>query len=191
MMWAVTDDKALEVLKDPGFAQWIVYLMVAIYVMEKVGSAVLRVTGREMPGRREIHGTVTTVEPVRHADQAEVDEIKDEVQGLREENQAQHQAAAVAGSQRVAALSEGIDAKTSELEDKMEAGLKELLLRMDTGFKDLGDSLRGVMIQQARHDEAIPHINERIAALTARYNETIPALHGRIDAILKGRARQG
>jgi hypothetical protein len=138
--------------------------------------------------RRDVSGTLTTVPVKQHADQSEVDELKEEVQELKEESRAQHMQAATAGHQRVMALSEVIDTRTGEIEQKLEVSMKEVLLRMDEGFKDLSEKLAAVSIQGARHDATLPHLSERITALTDRYNEEVPSIHRRIDDLTKAMA---
>jgi chromosome segregation ATPase len=181
----------LDQVKEPGFAQWVVYLIVLLYVVEKVGGGVMKLTGRELPVKRQIEGTLTTVPETRHADQSEVDELRDEVQSLREENQGQHNEAARAGQGRVQALSEFIDSRTGEIELKLEGAVKDLMNRMDAGFKELSKQLQDVSLQGARHDATLPHLGERITALTERYNEAIPSVHRRIDELTKAIATKG
>lgn len=177
-----------KVIKDPGFAQWLLYLLVATLILKEVGGVVLRVMGVSLPVKREITGTVRTTPEKLHADQAEVDQLKEDLQELREENRTQHSQAATAGTQRVMALSEVIDTRTGEIEHKLEGSMKELMLRMDAGFKDLSEKLAAVSVQGARHDATLPHLSERITALTDRYNEAVPSIHRRIDELTKAMA---
>ena len=188
---AESESGMLDKVKDQGFAQWVVYLFVFVWLAEKVGGWALKYRGEEKPVKREIQGTLTTVPEMRHAEQSEVDELREDVQSLREENQGQHNEAARAGQARVQALSEVIDSRTSEIEHKLEGAVKDLLMRMDEGFKDLSKQLHDVSLQGARHDATLPHLGERITALTDRYNEAIPAVHRRIDDLTKAIAGKG
>jgi hypothetical protein len=181
----------LDKVQEPGFMQWFGYLVGFAWLVEKLGGWFVKLRGDEKPSKREIQGTLTTVPETRHAEQSEVDELREEVRDLREENQGQHNEAARAGQARVSALSEVIDIRTTEIEHKLEGAVKDLLHRMDEGFKDLSKQLHDVSLQGARHDATLPHLGERITALTERYNEAIPAVHRRIDELTKAIASKG
>jgi hypothetical protein len=187
---AQSDSQVMEIVKDPGFAQWVVYLLVVVIGIEKIGGGLMRFMGVSLPVKRDISGTLTTVPERRHAEQGEVDELADELQNLREENQAQHAAASLAGTQRVTALSEVIDTRTNEIEDKLAASVKELMERMDTGFQRVSDQLAGIAIQSARHDAVLPDLRDRITALTERYNKSLPDVHKRIDELTRALAER-
>ena len=177
-----------KVIKDPGFAQWVVYLLVAIWVIKEVGGGLLRMMGVSLPVKRDISGTLTTKPEKQHADQNEVNELKAALQALREENRTQHNQAATAGANRVAALSEVVDSETASLSQKIDAVQDKLLEKIEEGFSGIHEKLNAVAIQAARHDEALPHLTERIAALTVRHNEAIPNIHRRIDELTRSMA---
>jgi len=175
----------LDEVKEPGFAQWVVYLIVLLYVVEKVGGGVMKLTGREVPALREISGTMTTVPETRHAEQSEVDELREEVRDLREENQGQHNAASLAGTQRVAALSEVIESRTGEIEKKLDESLKDLLKRMDDGFAAMSRKLDPLTVEVARHDTHLVDLVPRILRVETRLSESTQNLHNRINDLIQ------
>lgn len=172
-------------IKEPGFAQWVVYLLVLIYVIEKIGGGVLRLMGKEMPAKREISGRIVSLEEEKFAPLATVEVLAKGLADAREENQTQHRAAREAGERRVVALSEVIETKTKEIEREIDDMREGVERKLEDGFNRMSHKLEAVMIQVARHEEALPHLRDKIDGLTVRYNDSIPNIHKRIDAVMK------
>jgi Tfp pilus assembly protein PilN len=185
MLLAQSDSQVMEIVKDPGFAQWVVYLLVVVIVVEKIGGGLMRLTGRSVPAQREITGKLTTAAEKQHADQGEVDEIKEELQDLKEETRAQHMQASTAAANRVAALSEVIDSRTREVEKAVAESVKGIMERVDRGFDELGKRLTDVAVQGARHDAVLAPLAERLAVLERKHSEGMKAAHDRINDAIK------
>lgn len=169
---------------DAFVKNWMIMLGFALMIGIQIWTAMRG----EKTQKRDVSGTLTTKPEKQHADKSEVDELKVALQSLREENRAQHNQAATAGANRVAALSEVVDSETSSLSQKIDEVQDKLLEKIEEGFSRVHDKLDAVALQAARHDEALPHLTERIAALTARHNEAIPNIHRRIDELTRSMA---
>lgn len=107
--------------------------------------------------------------------------LKTDFENFRAENQAQHQAAALAGQQRVTALSEVLDEETSEIVERVEKLREGLTEKLDREFRLLHEKISQQGERVAAHNVEIPNIKERLEDLTERYNTSIPAIHRRID----------
>lgn len=182
---AQSDSDLLRTMKEPGFAQWFVYLLVFLMVVDRLTAFV----NRDKPKKTEVSGSVETQEKQTFADAKEVEKLRVDLESLRTENASQHEAALRAGATRVTNLSEVMDRETSEITTKVDALQKTITERLDDGFEKLHEKINKIALQTAGHARDIPHIDEKVDALTQRYNEAIPKLHSRIDDAIKGKAR--
>jgi hypothetical protein len=186
--WALPVAQSLPDIKDVPDAfvkNWMIMMGFAVMIFIQIWTAM---RGGQVQ-KRDVSGTLTTKPETQHADKSEVDELKLALQSLREENRSQHNQAATAGANRVAALSEVVDSETSSLSQKIDAVQDKLLEKIEEGFSSVHDKLNAVAIQAARHDEALPHLRDRIESLTGRYNDAIPNIHKRIDDAMQRKSK--
>jgi hemerythrin len=166
---------------EAGFVKsWMIMLGFALMLGLQVWQGV---RGSQVQ-RRDVSGTLTTVPEKRHADQSEVEELKKAVDALRQENQAQHQAAAVSGQNRVAALSTVLDTETTALSEKIDAVRDRVLEKIEEGFKTLTDNMNAIALKSERHDAVLPPLVVRVQELERKHSEAVGKIHERINDFL-------
>lgn len=168
-----------EILRDPGFQSWMMYAIAAVILWEKV-SGILKARRVRIDG-----GEVVTTPAVRYADEGDLEKLRDDLDELRQENAAQHQAAALAGQQRVMALSEVVDAETKEIMANIRGLDERIMERLDTGFNALHEKVNGVAILTARHDVALPRLEKQVDDLTRKHSEAMGRLHERVNESIR------
>ena len=178
---AQSDDAVLKTLKEPGFAQWVVYLLIFLIVADRLKSWVT-------PARREVSGELVTSPKQEIALKSEVAELKKAFESFRETNHAEHHAAITAGQQRVTNLAEVMDAETSELEGKLEALRESIFEKLDTITSTLSAKIDPLVTECARHSTAIPMIKENHERLEDDHRQAVAKIHNRIDDCMKLRA---
>lgn len=166
---------------EPGFAQWVVYLLVFIYVAEKIVGGIMRLVGRSP----SLHVRAETRPAAVPAEKSELDELRAEVKGLREVQDGQHRAALVAGEQRVTALSEVVDRETEAIMAKVEAQAKQLNEKLDVQFAALHEKVNTIALSVAHHGSEIPHLKDRLDDLGERHNRAVTGLHARVDDLMR------
>lgn len=172
-------------VQEPGFAQWVVYLLVFLYVIEKVGTGALRLMGRSPT----MQVSAETREAELPAKQKDLEVLKKAFEDFTQEEQARHNAAVLAGQQRVTDLSTVVDTETDAIAAKIEAMQTRLSEKLDREFAGLHEKLNAAASKVAAHDEAVANLKERIADLAERYNAAMPKLHSRIDDLVLARKR--
>lgn len=172
---------------DEGFVKnWMIMLGFALMLGLQVWQGV---RGSQVQ-RRDVSGTLTTVPEKRHADADEVEDLKRSVEALRVENQAQHQAAAVSGQNRVAALSTVLDSETTALSEKIDAVRDRVLEKIDEGFKTLTDNMNAIALKSERHDAVLPPLVVRVQELERKHSEAVGKIHERINDFLSKQPSQ-
>lgn len=171
---AQTDDHVLEVVKEPGFGQWVVYLLVFLIVVD-------RVKGWVTPAKREVSGELVTSPKTEIATKKEVDSLKEDLESFIEQNRAEHQAAITAGQQRVVNLSEVMDRETSELEQAMDSLRESITTRMDSAFAALHSKIDPLISHSAGAAALINQIDKRLTRLENEHSTEVGKIHSRID----------
>lgn len=166
---------------EPGFAQWVVYLLVFIYVAEKIVGGIMRLVGRSP----SLHVRAETRAAAVPADKGELDKLQAEFEELREEQTSQHNAALRAGEQRVSALSEMFDRETDAITAKMEAQARQLNDKLDVQFAALHEKVNTIALSVAHHGSEIPHLKDRLDDLGERHNRAVTGLHARVDDLMR------
>jgi hypothetical protein len=174
ILLAQTDSQVLEVVKEPGFGQWVVYLLVFLIVVD-------RVKGWVSPAKREVSGELITTPKTEIATKKEVDSLKEDLESFIEQNRAEHQAAITAGQQRVVNLSEVMDRETSELEQAMTQLREAISLKMDNAFATLAAKIDPLISHSAGAAALIGQIDKRLSRLESEHSTEVGKLHTRID----------
>lgn len=180
-MLAQTDGEILRTIREPGFADFVVYVLVLIMIVDKVSGWF----NRGKPSKTVVTGSVETSEAFKAADAKDVAEMKRQIDDLRVEQEALHNATLKAGENRVTDLSKVMDRETKEVKDRMDDLEEKLLNRFDQLSSKITEKLTALAVNDARHDEAIPNLSNRVSDLSARYNETIPKIHDRINDLMQ------
>lgn len=175
---AQTDGQVLEVVKEPGFAQWVVYLLVFLIVADKV-------KGWAFPAKREVSGRIVTAEETAPATKHEVEKLREDFDSFIEQNRAEHQAAITAGQQRVVNLSEVMDKETGELEEALSDLRDSLGSKMDQAFATLTAKIEPLLAQGAASAAVIAQVDKRLTSLEERHTGEVSKLHSRIDDALR------
>lgn len=69
MIHALASINEAEVIRDPGFSQWLVYTLVGLMIVDRLRAWII-------PSKREISGSIETREERKHADKDELDTVK-------------------------------------------------------------------------------------------------------------------
>lgn len=166
---------------EPGFAQWVVYLLVFIYVLEKIAGGLMRLTGRSP----SLHVRAETREASVPAEKSELDKLRADFEELREEQVSQHNAALKAGADRVTALSEVVDRETEQIMAQVQAQGRQINEKLDVQFTALHEKVNAIALSVAHHGSEIPHLKDRLDDLGERHNRAVTGLHQRVDDILR------
>lgn len=157
----------LDVIREPGFSAWVVYLIVFLMVVDRLKSWFV-------PASRKISGSIETRSEREHADKAEtekrLDEIEEDLSELRQSNTQQHAEASRAGLARVESITKHIDTLFARHEEKHD----ELTSRINK-FIELA----------SRHDAVIPQLDERLTQLSTETHASVQRLHSRIDDTIR------
>lgn len=181
---AQSDDAVLKTMKEPGFAQWVVYLLIFLIVVDRAKAWIT-------PARREVSGEIVTTPkpeiPTKEevgALKAEVGSLKDDLESFIEQNRAEHQAAITAGQQRVVNLSEVMDRETSELENAMAHLRESLFEKIDHITATLSAKIDPLVVACANHSTLLPRLERDIEAEKRERLDSIGKIHNRVnDAI--------
>lgn len=171
----------LEQIKDPGFAQWVVYLLLFITVVD-------RLRAWFTPPPRKVSGEIVTSEKEQHATIKELASLKQEFESFKETNHAEHRAAITAGERRVAAIAEAMDSETSELESKLDSLREKIFDHLDQRFEQIQARLLPLADMAARHDATLPQMEKRLTELADRHNKAVSGIHDRINDVMRARA---
>lgn len=180
-MLAQTDGEILRVIREPGFADFVVYAFVSGYIIEKVYNWFTR--GK--PNKTIVTGSLETSEAFKPADAKDVAEMKRQIDGLRQEQEAMLNAALKAGENRVTDLSKVMDRETAEIKERVDSLEEKLLDKLERISGTITDKISGLAVEAAKHGASIPDLDRRISELSQRYNEAIPRIHSRIDDAMK------
>jgi chromosome segregation ATPase len=172
------DSQVIEVVKEPGFAQWIIYLLVFLIVADKV-------KGWVSPARREVSGELVTSPKTQIATKEEVDSLKEDLDSFIEQNRAEHQNATTEGQRRVVNLAEVMKHETSELETSLDKLRDSLSAKMDSAFAALHSKMDPLIRQSASAEALISQIDKRLTRLEDDHAEKSKHLHARIDDAMK------
>ena len=173
-----TDGQVIEVIKSPGFGQWVVYLLVFLIVID-------RVKGWVTPAKREVSGELITSPKTEVATKSEVTALRDELDSFIEQNRAEHQAAITAGQQRVVNLSEVMDKETSELESALTSLRISLGDKIDAAFKELHAHMEPLIRHSASASALIDQIEKRLTRLEVAHTDEVKNLHKRLDDTIR------
>lgn len=173
-----TDSQVLEVIKEPGFGQWIVYLLVFLIVID-------RVKGWVTPAKREVSGELITSPKTEVATKSEVTALRDELDSFIEQNRAEHQAAITAGQQRVVNLSEVMDKETGELENALTSLRISLSDKIDSAFRELHTKMEPLISHSASASALIEQIDKRLTRLEDAHTDEVKNLHKRLDDTIR------
>lgn len=175
---AQTDQQVLEVIKEPGFSQWVVYLLVFMLVADKFKNWFV-------PAKREVSGELVTSPKEQPATKTEVASLREDLDSFIEQNRAEHQNAITEGQRRVVNLSEVMDRETSELESAI-GGLRDSLgTRMDAAFAALHLKMDPLIKASAAAAALIDQIDKRLSRLEEQHTHEVTRLHARIDDAIR------
>jgi hypothetical protein len=155
----LASDIPIEVLREPGFASWVVYALVALF-LAKEARAWLK------PEKREISGSIESKPAVQLADQADLDTLNKTVGAMREEITSQFAAARTHGENRVVAI-------TTDVNTKMDG------VSMRVG--ELFHLINQAMMSSAAHGEAIVNLK----AADFRHDGQVAAIQNRIEELMR------
>jgi hypothetical protein len=174
---AQSDADVLKTIKEPGFAQWVVYLLIFLIVVDRAKAWVT-------PARREVSGEVITSPKPQVASKEDVDKLRAEFSSFQEITHAEHQSAIVAGQNRVAALSEVLNGETDELEHRLDALRESLFEKIDHITATLSAKIDPLVIACANHSTLLPRLERDIEAEKRERLDSISKIHNRVnDAI--------
>lgn len=156
-MLAETDVTSL--LKDAGFAQWLVYAIGAAMLWEKVSKFISRDKPRDV---RVMGGEMQVSERQRFADDAEtkraLKELKATLDSMIEMNTAEHATSRTAGENRVRAIAEVMDKET----DEVRAAVNTLASKVEAHTAALHEKINVEALKVAHHDEALAHLKSQM-----------------------------
>lgn len=113
----------VEVIREPGFAQWVTYLLVALIVAD-------RIKAWFTPSKREVSGRLTTQPAQEPADAGEVDAelaaIKGSIESFNIKLDSVKKEITEAGQRRADAITLKIDTEVTALRENTEARVREL-----------------------------------------------------------------
>jgi hypothetical protein len=158
-----------EIIREPGFASWVVYLVVFLLIVDRLKGWFVKDTPR-----REISGSVEQTTSKEPAIKAEVEKrmeaVEEELDSTQEQMLTETQALRTDGQNRVVALSELIRSELAT-RDQHIASMKDEILRRLDGFTQLVSA----------HDAILPRVEKSLAEHMRQYNEQVSKLHQRID----------
>lgn len=170
---AQTDGDLLRTVKEPGFAQWFVYLLVFLMVVDRLKGWI----DRDKPKKTEVSGSLKTSPEETFATTAEVSALKEEIKGLSEEGEAQHNEARRNAEHRVADLARAVDEESKELGNKID----KLTDKLELGVNGLREKIDAAILLSTAHHAEIPHLKDRYEELISRYNRDLEGLNNRIN----------
>lgn len=174
LLIAQTDSQVLQVIKEPGFSQWVVYLLVFMLVADKFKNWII-------PAKREVSGELVTSPKTQTATKDEVAALREDLDSFIEQNRAEHQNAITEGQRRVVSLSEVMDKETGELEQALSDLRDSLGSKMDAAFAALTAKIDPLLAQGAASAAVIAQVDKRLTNLEERHTAEVGKLHSRID----------
>ncbi len=153
------------VLRERGFADFILYALVALGIIDKLRSWF-------RPEERKVSGKVQTEPAMQHAEQGDLDALTETVNSMREEITAQFREATRSGENRVAAITQDVNAEMSSLSTKI---------------GDITKMITTALVDNAGQGEAINNLKATVHG----HQQSITAIHRRIDDIMQqGRTKR-
>lgn len=180
----LADFDPTQVIRDPGFSQWVFYAVAAFLLWDKISARIERNKARKVSVQQPLEVRASR-EP---ADKGEVekqlaalaaqvsalnDKVADQGDGLMQALNAQANAARVEAQHRVSDLARVI----SEVDERLES-------RIDKHAADLHEKINAVDKLAVRHDEAIGAIRENVATVKA----SVTGVHRRLDDVVNAAA---
>jgi len=166
-----------EIIRETGFANWVVYLVVFLMIVDRIKGWF----GKETQ-RREISGSVeqtTSKEPAIKADvEKRMTAVEEELDSTQDQMLTETQALRTDGQNRVVALSELIRSELATRDQHIASMRDEILRRLD-GFTQLVSA----------HDAILPRVERSLAEHMRQYNEQVSKLHQRIDDAMRSKSR--
>lgn len=178
LIMAQSEAEVIQTMKEPGFAQWVVYLLVFLFVVRELRSWI-------QPAKREVTGTMQTTPAPTVASKEDLAKVEAQLVELRETTRAEHQAAVTAGQQRVVSLSEVMDNETTELERALTAMREAFFTRLDAAFQTLSAKIDPVVASNAAHHAVLPLLADRMNKLESAHQESVSQLTRRVDDAIR------
>lgn len=157
-----------DISKVPAdFTQWYIilscfFIMIGIQVF----NTIFNVWDKRQTKKAEISGTIESTHPIRHAEQSDLDELTKTVNAMREEITAQFREAQRSGENRVAAITQDVNAEMGGLSLKI---------------GDITKMITTALVDNASQGEAINNLKASIH----NHQLSITSIHRRIDDIVQ------
>ncbi|GEP46420.1 hypothetical protein [Brevifollis gellanilyticus] len=172
----------LDTVKEPGFSQWLVYLLVFMIIADRFKGWVLPAAIRRGASGDD---TPPSAPPTPSATREELESLKEDFDTFVQSNRADHQAAIAAGQERVISLSQVMDRETGDLESAI-AQLRDTLgAKMDAAFAALHLKIDPLIKASAAASALIDQIDKRLSRLEGQHTHEVRKLHSRIDEALR------
>lgn len=143
----LADIDATKVIREPGFADWIVYLLVFLIVADRLKSWFIT-------PKRDITGSIEMREGKTAADADEVedelDEIKRSIDELKRDLATKHAQIMAAG-----------DKRAEKITDKIDAEIRASRLDTDRMISEIRGQVNAVSLQSAAHAAQIEDLKAR------------------------------
>lgn len=140
-----------QIIREPGFAQWVVYALVAIMVVD-------RLRGWFLPSKREISGRVVSEQASEPADAQEMDEeikaIKVSIEALK-----QHFDSKLDNVKRE--ITNAGQTRADTITTKIDNEVRALRENTDQRVREMHEKINAAMIQTAAHTAQIDDLRTR------------------------------
>lgn len=146
---AQSQDAVMNAIKEPGFGQWLVYLLVCLIVVDRVGGWVMRLRAT----RTEVSGQVETTPKVEYAKAAELAEVKRDVETLKKEATTDRTQTALAAETRLGQIREVIHSECAKVTSELH---------------NMKDALQAQIREEMQHAQSdVVSLRERVATMEA------------------------
>lgn len=151
--FAIAEDGGLlQKIAEPGFATWLSYAVAAVIVVERIHGILSR---RQSARVKLVDQPVRVTASPQYADKGETakafEALAAQIQGLRDQLQAQHLQQLRAAEARVSALSESFESDVNRVADKLEADIRMLGKDFTGEVGKIHDRITDTALKTAAH----------------------------------------
>ena len=170
-------DIPVEVIRERGFADYIVYTLVALGIAERIWSWF-------RPAERKITGTIQSETVPKLVEQSALDAVTKKVDDLSEAITAQFRAAQTAGENRVMAITQDVNTEMGSLSIKI-GDITKMITTALVDNAGQGEAINNLKAAVHGHQQSITAIHRRIDDEKTGHGKLINEIHQRIDGILQ------
>lgn len=167
----------VEIIRERGFADFIVYALVALGIAERIWSWF-------RPAERKISGTIQSEEVPKLVEQSALDAVTKKVDDLSEAITAQFRAAQTAGENRVVAITQDVNAEMSGLSMKI-GDITKMITTALVDNASQGEAINNLKASSNTHQQSVAALHRRIDEEKSGHAEAVNGIHRRIDEILQ------